>query len=83
MPCEPLCPMIRRNLIVQLLLVKEKIATLRQMLCVEFDVQPMTTPEEKCSQQQVLDLKLAEADARLAKIADNIATGCVACRTIQ
>ena len=67
----------------QLLLVKEKIATLRQMLCVEFDVQPMTTPEEKCSQQQVLDLKLAEADARLAKIAYNIATGCVACHSIQ
>ena len=67
----------------QLLLVKEKIATLRQMMCVEIDVQPMTTPEEKSSQQQVQDRKLVEADARLAKIADKIATGCVACRTIQ
>ena len=67
----------------QLLLVKEKIATLRQMMCVEIDVQPMTTPEQKSSQQQVLDRKLVEADARLAKIADKIATGCVACRTIQ
>ena len=83
MPCEPLCPMIRRNLNMQLLLVKEKIATLRQMMCVEIDVQPMTTPEQKSSQQQVLDRKLVEADARLAKIADKIATGCVACRTIQ
>ena len=80
MPCEPLCPRIRRNLIMHLLLVKEKIAIVRQMSAVlEFDVQSMTTPEEECSQQQVL----AEADARLAKIADNIATGCVACRTIQ
>ena len=53
------------------------------MMCVEIDVQPMTTPEQKSSQQQVLDRKLVEADARLAKIADKIATGCVACRTIQ
>ena len=67
----------------QLLLVKEKIATVRQMLCVENDVQSMTTPEEKCSQQQVLALKLAEANSRIAKIVDNIATGCVVCRTIQ
>ena len=75
--------MIRRNLIMQLLLVKEKIATVRQMLRVENDVQSMTTPEEKCSQQQVLALRLAEANSRISKIVDNIATGCAVCRTIQ
>ena len=83
MPCEPLCPMISKNLFLKILLVKEKIATIRQIICVtkEIGIQPMTSPDQRSSQQQVLDQKLVEAVARLVKITDEIATGCVACRT--
>ena len=67
-----------------LLLCREKSAIVRQMCAVleeEFlrGVQSMTTPEEEFRQQQAL----AVANARIAKIVHNIATGCVACRSIQ
>ena len=81
MPCEPLCPMISKNLHLKILLVKEKIATIRQIICVEIGIPPMTSPDQRSSQQQVLDQKLVEAVARLVKISDEIATGCAACRT--
>ena len=81
MPCEPLCPMISKNLHLKILLVKEKIATIRQIICIEIGIPPMTSPDQRSSQQQVLDQKLAEAVARLVKITEEIATGCVACRT--
>ena len=84
MPCVPLCPNLERNLVMHLLLCREKSAIVRQMCAVleeEFlrGVQSMTTPEEECRQQQAL----AVANARIAKIVHNIATGCVACRSIQ
>ena len=68
-----------------LLLVREKTAIVRQMCAVleeEFlrGVQSMTTPEEEFENGRQA---LAVADARIAKIFHNIATGCVACRSIQ
>ena len=86
MPCEPLCPNIERNLIMHLLLVREKSAIVRQMCAVlEEDslrgVQSTTTPfeEEFENGRQAL----AVHDAKIAKIFHKIATGCEACRSIQ
>ena len=87
MPCEPQCPMIRINFHLKILLVKEKIATIRQIICVtkEIGIQPMISPNQRnevtSSLQQQLEQKLVEAMTRLVNISDEIATGCAACRT--
>ena len=86
MPCEPLCPNIERNLIMHLLLVREKSAIVRQMCAVlEEDsfrcARSSTIPfdEEYENGRQALVVH----DAKIAKLFHKIATGCEACRSIQ
>ena len=86
MPCVPLCPNLERNLVMHLLLCREKSAIVRQMCAV------LEEDSFRCARSSTIPFDeeyengrraLAVHDDKVAKLLLKIATGCEACRSIE